>query len=147
MNEKKIPVLIADDSEDDQFFCKRAAANLEKLEIVGSVVDGEDLLAYLSGTAAYADRKRFPFPELLLLDLQMPRRNGFEVLKWLKENTKVPNMIVVVVSGSTQEEDIRKALALGADYYQAKPAEARSWTAMLTTIEFYASRHRRSHNT
>jgi CheY-like chemotaxis protein len=147
MNQKKIPVLIADDSEDDQFFFKRAAAKLEKLEIVGSVRDGEDLLAYLSGAAAYADRTRFPLPELLLLDLQMPKRNGFDVLEWLKENTNMPDMIVVVVSGSSQDTDIRKALALGADYYQAKPAEPQSWTAMLQAIEFYASRHRRESQT
>ena len=144
MNAKRIPVLIADDSEDDQFFCKRAARDLEQLEIVGSVMNGEEVIAYFSGAAGYADRKRFPLPELLLLDLQMPKRNGFEILKWLKENPKPPGLTVVIVSGSIREEDIRQALALGADFYQAKPPDARSWNAMLRTIEFYASRQRKS---
>jgi CheY-like chemotaxis protein len=144
MKAKKIAVLIADDSEDDQFFFKRAAGTLEKLQIVGSVLDGEELVAYLAGAAAYADRTRFPLPELLLLDLQMPKLNGFDVLQWLKENDKTENMTVVIVSGSTREEDIRKALALGAHYYQAKPADIGSWTDMLKSIEFYAWRQRGS---
>lgn len=144
MNAKRIPVLVADDSEDDLFFFKRAATHLEKLQIVGTAYDGEDVVAYLSGQAAYADRNRFPLPELLLLDLQMPRRNGFEVLEWLKDNPGMSPSTIVVVSGSTREEDIRRALSLGADYYQAKPADAQSWTAMLRIIEFYASRQRKS---
>lgn len=135
-------MLVADDSEDDQFFIRRATAKLEKLEIVGSVLNGEDTLAWLSGAAPYGDRKRFPLPDLLLLDLQMPKLNGFDVLKWLKENGSPAQMTVVVLSGSTRQEDIRKALALGADYYQAKPADAQSWAAMLRGIEFYASRQR-----
>ena len=147
MNAKKIPVLIADDSEDDHFFLKRAAGTLERLQIVGAVMDGDGVLAYLGGTAPYGDRTLFPFPELLLLDLQMPRRNGFEVLKWLQENGRAGAMTVVVVSGSQREEDIRKALSLGADYYQAKPADVGSWTDMLKAIEFYASRHHRSPQT
>ena len=143
MNETKIPVVIADDSEDDQYFYRRAAVELEKLQIVGAVLDGEELLEYLSGRKEYTDRTRFPLPELLLLDLQMPRKNGFEILKWLNENGRSKEMTVVVVSGSTREEDIRQALALGADYYQAKPANAQSWISMLKAIEFYASRNRR----
>lgn len=143
MTAKKIPVLIADDSEDDQFFFRRAIGTLEKLEIVGSVADGDALVAYLSGARDYADRTRFPLPELLLLDLQMPKRSGFEVLEWLKERGQSERLTVVIVSGSTREDDIRRALALGADYYQAKPSNVGSWTDMLKTIEFYASRQRR----
>src|SRR5688572_13030007 len=130
MNAKKIGVLIADDSEDDHFFFKRATKGFEKLEIVGSVLDGDDLIKYLAGSAAYADRDRYPLPQLLLLDLQMPKRDGFDVLKWLKENPSIVDMTVVIVSGSIREEDITQALALGADYYQAKPADAESWNAM-----------------
>ncbi|HYV28568.1 MAG TPA: response regulator, partial [Candidatus Eisenbacteria bacterium] len=96
---EKYLILMVDDSEDDCLFLKMAIDKAERLRFIGSVSDGEELLAYLSGKNDYGDRQRFPLPDLLLLDLKMPRKDGFEVLKWL-QSQPFEGMIVVVLSAS-----------------------------------------------
>src|SRR5260370_3326550 len=79
----KIPILVVDDSEDDIFFLCRA---FEKAGLDNSIVhvsDGEEAVDYLSGENGFADRSRYPLPQLMLLDVKMPRRDGFDVLQWL----------------------------------------------------------------
>src|SRR5258706_15066899 len=115
---------MVDDSEDDCLLIKMAVGQAERLRFIGSVSDGDELVAYLNGTGEYADRERYPLPDMLLLDLMMPRKNGFEVLEWL-QTQPFQDMIVVVLSGSEQSEDVNKAMELGADYYQPKRASVR----------------------
>src|SRR5436190_1152068 len=107
-------VLLADDSEDDRLFTRLAFRNHPRLVIVEEVTNGEETIAYLSGTGVYSDRRRYPFPDLLLLDLRMPRFDGFEVLEWLQRQ-QFRDLKVVVVSGSFLPPDIARTLALGAD--------------------------------
>ena len=74
---------------------------------------------YLSGAGVYADRMRYPMPEVMLLDLKMPRLNGFDVLHWLADQS-FPGLQVIVLSSSLLPEDIAKTLAMGADHYLIK---------------------------
>ena len=83
--------------------------------------DGEEAIAYLSGEGAYADRTRFPFPTVMLLDLNMPRKNGFDVLAWLREQPVLKRLPVYVLSASSRSEDIRRCYNLGANLYLVKP--------------------------
>ncbi len=129
-------VLMVDDSEDDCLLIKMAVGQAQRLRFIGSIADGEELMAYLQGTGQYADRGQFPLPDLLLLDLMMPRKDGFEVLQWLRGQS-FDAMVVVVLSGSEQPEDIKRALELGADYYHTKAASAAKRQELIQRLEEY----------
>jgi CheY-like chemotaxis protein len=127
-------VLVADDSEDDRFLLKQAMRRARRLELVGEVTNGRDVLNYLKGHADFADRQKFPMPDLLLLDLKMPHMDGFEVLRWL-QNESLEHMTVVVLTDSMRAEHIKKALDLGADLFQVKPHEVYELEAMMLALE------------
>ena len=114
-------VLLADDNKNDVLLMKNAfeAAAISEMLIV--VRDGRDAISYLSGQGGYANREIFPRPSLLILDLNMPRMNGFDVLRWLQESGQRKGLSVVILSSSHDESDVRRALALGADGYHVKP--------------------------
>ncbi len=84
--EDKIRVVIADDLESERMLLKIAFRNARGFDVVGEVEDGVELIRYLSGSGKFADRRAYPWPDILFLDLKMPRRSGFEVLEWLKSN-------------------------------------------------------------
>jgi len=96
--------------------------------------DGEQAIAYLSGSEAYADREEHPFPDLVLLDLKMPRLDGFEVLRWIRTNPPTKSLPVVVLAGSSFRADIRRALELGANSYAAKPAKFEELQVLIDQI-------------
>jgi DNA-binding response OmpR family regulator len=83
--------------------------------------DVEKSLAYLAGTGAYADREHHPMPALVLLDLRLPRKCGWEVLAWIRSRPALKYLPVVVLSSSEQESDVVTARQLGANDYFAKP--------------------------
>ena len=70
-------VLVVDDSENDRFFIRRAIERFPRFQIVGELTDGEEAVEYLSGRGLFADRRKHPIPDLMVLDLKMPRRTGF----------------------------------------------------------------------
>src|ERR1041384_2088196 len=102
---EKYLVLMVDDSEDDCLLIKMAIGRADRLHFIGSVSDGEELVSYLTGKEQYAAGSRYPLPDMLLLDLKMPRKNGFEVLEWL-QSQPIQDMTVVVLSGSEQRGDV-----------------------------------------
>jgi CheY-like chemotaxis protein len=133
-------VLVADDSEADRILLKAALGRTPSLKIIGEVATGTDVIAYLKGQGHFSDREKFPFPDLLLLDLKMPLQDGFEVLKWLR--TKLfGNLTVVVVTASMQAEHIKRALDLGADLFQIKPRTNYEREAMTLALEEYLTRN------
>ncbi|MDB6018298.1 MAG: response regulator receiver protein [Pedosphaera sp.] len=134
MPKAKYTVLLADDSEDDRLFMRRALLRTTRLVMIGEVCDGEEAIDYLSGVGAYSDREKFPLPDVLLLDLKMPRKTGYEVLEWLQTQS-LDGLVVVVVSGSFLPEDITRSLALGADAYQQKVALKDEQEGMVREIE------------
>jgi len=129
-------VLMVDDSDDDCLLIKMAVSRAERLHFIGSVSDGEELIEYLSGKGQFADRVKFPLPDLLLLDLMMPRKNGFEVLKWL-QTQPFEDMLVVVLSGSENAEDIKQAIQLGADRYHGKEMDGAKREELARLLEQY----------
>src|SRR5690348_7667725 len=94
----RLTVLLAEDDENDVLLIRRA---LEKLSVVGrliTVCDGEQVLAYFKAADIYADRQRFPAPDLLLLDHRMPRVSGLDVLFWLRTQSPFKRLPVLVLS-------------------------------------------------
>jgi len=136
---EKYLVLMVDDSEDDCLLIRRAIGKADRLRFIGSVSDGEELVSYLSGKDEYNDRQRFPLPDLLLLDLKMPRKNGFEVLAWL-QSQPFENLVVVVLSGSQQQDDVTKAVTLGAHHYHVKHPDSHQRAELIKMLEQYLTR-------
>ncbi len=116
-------ILVADDDQNDVFFLRRAFQKSGVNHAVIAVSDGQQAIDYLQGEADYGDRARYPVPVLLLLDLKMPKVDGFDVLAWMKTRPELEGLPVVVLSSSSREDDIRRARTLGAAEYRVKPAD------------------------
>jgi CheY-like chemotaxis protein len=121
VNPREHVVLLADDDVNDVFLVQRALQKANIANPLQVVRDGEEAVAYLSGLFPYADRERHPLPALLLLDLKMPRKTGFEVLAWLRQQSRLKRLPVVVLTSSNQNADINRAYDLGANSYLVKP--------------------------
>src|SRR5262249_41283433 len=119
-NSKVIPV--AADDENDVFFLRRAFAKSGLLHTLIHVSDGQKAIEYLLGEGIYADRKGNPFPDLLLLDLKMPKTDGFDVLATLQSLPQL-ELPVVVFSTSALSVDIQMAKKFGAMDYVTKPVD------------------------
>ena len=127
-------VLLADDDSNDIFFLRRAFQRAGFENTVLDVPDGEKAIEYLCGDNHFSDRKRYPIPTLLILDLKMPKINGFEVLEWLKTRNDLRGLKVVVLSSSGLASDQQKARALGAHDYRVKPADLEDMVNMIKEV-------------
>jgi CheY-like chemotaxis protein len=127
-------VLYVEDSPDDFALFKLASRKCGTPFSLQHAADGEQAIAYLSGAETYANREDFPFPDLVLLDLRMPRLDGFEVLHWIRSNPATKILPVVVLAGSSFRADIRRALELGASSYAAKPAKFEELEVLIDQI-------------
>jgi CheY-like chemotaxis protein len=116
-------MLVAEDRDEDvdilKLACQRAGVSLP----LHFVRDGEEVLEYLKGEGQFSDREKYPLPTLLLLDLSMPRLNGFEVLQWLRLQPGLRRLLVIVFTSSELPEDVNKAFELGANSYLVKPVD------------------------
>ena len=116
-----IVILLAEDDADDRLLVKEALAEGRVLNELRSVGDGEELLDYLRRRGRYADPAASPRPGLVLLDLNMPRKDGREALREIKADPDLRRIPVVVMTTSKAEEDIFRSYDLGANSYISKP--------------------------
>jgi CheY-like chemotaxis protein len=114
------PVLYAEDDADDLFFMRHVWQLAEVPNPLVHVKDGVQALEYLAGEGAFADRQKNPLPCLLLLDLKMPAKSGFEVLAWVRHHQTLAPLKVVIISASNQAADIAAAQSLGVTDYVVK---------------------------
>lgn len=115
--------LLVEDNEDDVFFMQRAFKDAGLENPLHVVSNGEEAIDYFSGVAEFADRNRHPLPDMVFLDLKMPGMDGFEVLKWIREEQGL-TVPVAVLTSSSQEIDYKRARELKADCYLIKPPTA-----------------------
>jgi CheY-like chemotaxis protein len=120
--DQKLIVLLVEDNEDDVHLFKRACAKAGVPLPVNVCRDGTDAIEYLRGTGSYADRTKYPFPKILITDLKMPRSNGLELLKWLREHEHCAIIPVMMFSTSALEQDVAEAYRLGVTAYFQKPS-------------------------
>jgi len=127
-------VLVADDSPEDRYLLRNAMNGGSRLEVVAEARDGNETIAYFNGDGDFSNRRKFPLPHLLLLDLKMPVKDGFAVLEWLR-GRRFPNLTVVVLTDSMRPEHIKRALDLGADLFQVKPGGKHDRDAFILALE------------
>ena len=120
----KIPnprLLLVDDSKNDVLLMRVAFEKAGFTNELMTVEDGLEAISYMCGLGKYADRTHYPFPDLLLLDLNMPRMNGFETLEWIRNQPRMRRLPVCILTASSLHEDIERAYDLHASCYLVKP--------------------------
>lgn len=117
------PILLVEDDTNDIFFFQRAAKIAAIANPVRVARDGEEAMNYLGGQGEFADRDKHPLPCLIVLDLNMPKKNGFELLAWLRDRPPLDTLPVVILTSSQAERDMEQALDLGAKSYVVKPSD------------------------
>lgn len=138
MENQRFTVLLVEDDLNDIFLVKRAFRTARIPNPLQVVTDGEEALSYLQGEGKYADREAHPLPKLIVMDIKMPRRSGFEVLEWVKGNDRPLRRIpVVIVSSSDAPSDINRAYELGANAYMVKPMNYREVEHLFESITHY----------
>ena len=141
MEAAKQTILVVDDDENDRFFIEHALQKTTLSLVVKMVNDGEEAIAYLQGEGKFSDRNLFPQPNLIFLDLKMPRVTGFELLEWLKSHEAFGRIPAVVISSSNAQEDIDRAYDLGANVYLIKPVSPEQFRKLFeATGEFFVAR-------
>ncbi|HYV26194.1 MAG TPA: response regulator [Candidatus Eisenbacteria bacterium] len=128
-------ILLAEDNDDHVVLIRRAFGKANLLNPLQVVNDGQQAIAYLTGEGIYADRTRYPFPALLLLDLKMPNVDGFGVLKWLRDQKHFPALRVVVLTTSDRIFDMQRAYELGAHSFLTKPVDFRDFVQLGPAIK------------
>jgi len=136
-------ILIAEDREDDILLIQKAFERAKLTTAFQIVRDGEETIAYLSGSGKYSNRDEYPLPWLVLMDLKMPRVDGFEVLKWVRKVSGLKSLIVVVLTSSEQLRDVNKAYELGANSFMVKQQDFENATALAELIHQYWLNHNR----
>ena len=127
------PILLVEDEESDVFLFQRALNKAGVISPVQVARDGQQAIDYLNGAGKFANRLEFPLPGLILLDLKLPFVMGLDVLKWIRQQSGLAP-IVIILSSSHEEEDIVAGYLLGANAYLVKPAEVSKLQDMVRAI-------------
>lgn len=132
--QRPIHILLAEDDANDQtLFC--TAVSKAQLNVQVHIVDhGHEVVEYLEGIGAYADRRTHPVPDVLVLDLRMPLMDGFEVLDWCHRSAACRSLPIVALSGSMDERWANRALGAGATRFFLKSFRLANWMAMVRDI-------------
>jgi CheY-like chemotaxis protein len=130
-------ILLAEDLENDVFLVRRAFAKAGVNNPLFIVRDGEECLAYLNGVGKYANRDEYPLPHILLLDIKMPKVDGFEVLKEIRKNKSLAPVRIIMLTSSQEVFDINKAYEMGANSFLVKPHEFENYADMMRTLSSF----------
>jgi CheY-like chemotaxis protein len=132
-----VTILMADDDEDDCMLAHEALAESRLANELHIVKDGEELMDYLYHRGKYTEEKSSPRPGLILLDLNMPKKDGREALKEIKADTNLKRIPVIVLTTSRAEEDVYRTYDLGANSFIIKPVTFASLVEVMKTIGKY----------
>lgn len=134
---RPITILMADDDEDDRLLTKEALEESKVLNNLLCVEDGVELINYLKRQGKYADVNAYPWPGIILLDLNMPRKDGREALKELKADPELKSIPVVILTTSKQDEDMAKGYGLGAASFITKPVNFEGLVELMKALGKY----------
>ena len=130
-------ILLVEDDQNDVFFLRYAFETAGIDNPLQVVTDGQQAINYLSGTGKFADRQRYPLPCLMLLDLKLPGKMGTDVLRWIRSQPHLANLLVVVLTSSSELNDIDRAYECGAQSYLVKPLSLEKRLDMAKAIKSY----------
>ena len=138
MDKQGFTFLLVEDDLNDIFLVKRAFKMAQIRNPLQVVTDGQEAISYLRGEGKYGDREAHPLPKLIVMDIKMPRKTGFEVLEWVKgSGAPLRRIPIVIVSSSEDPADINRAYELGANAYMVKPVDFREVEHLFESITHY----------
>lgn len=130
-------ILLVEDNEDDELLTLRAFKSAGITNEVVVVRDGVEALDYLFATGTHAGRDKKALPQVILLDLNLPKIGGLEVLKRLRQDERTKLLSVVILTSSKEEEDIARSYALGANSYVRKPVDFAEFARAVKSLGHY----------
>ncbi|HEY1170562.1 MAG TPA: response regulator [Verrucomicrobiae bacterium] len=133
-------ILLVEDSETDAILIKSSLNKVYSDVQLHVVRDGQQAMDYLSGLGKFTDREKYPFPQLVLLDLKLPGISGLEVLRWIRSTPALAGLIIVVLTCSDFPADTTQAYNLGANSVLRKPSSGGDMAALLKSIIDYWAR-------
>jgi CheY-like chemotaxis protein len=130
-------ILLIEDEASDAILLLRGFKRANIMNPVVHLTNGDDALAYLAGAGKYADRKQYPLPALILLDLKLPGTTGIQLLQWMRLQGEIKRIPVVVLTNDSKPDTVNAAYDLGANSYLVKPGNSADIARMVETIQRY----------
>src|SRR5436190_17090853 len=130
-------ILLVDDDKDDRFLLRRSFATAGIPNPLYEVTGGAKAIAYLAGEGQYSDRNLFPLPGIILLDLNMPGVDGFDVLQWIRSKMPVQGLLIIVLSRVEHIREVNRAYALGANSFLTKPGPEKELDGIIASFRDY----------
>jgi CheY-like chemotaxis protein len=135
-------LLLVEDLEDDILLIRKALEQADLPNPVYTVRDGEEAIAYLAGDGRHSNRKEYPLPDLILLDIKMPKLDGFQVLTWIANQPGIRAIPVVVLTSSEDLRDMARAYSLGAISFLVKPLDFHNPVELARVLKQYWQKSR-----
>src|SRR5436190_10178736 len=132
--QQRLDILVADDNPIDVARFGRAASKTSLGLRLQMLTAGQQAIDYLSAKGEYADRSKYPWPDLIVLDLKMPEVNGFDFLAWRKASPLFSSIPVIIFSGSNEPDDIKQIFELGGNKHIVKPSVLEDWEKVVREI-------------
>jgi len=127
-------ILLVDDNVDDLMLLRMAFQKAEFKNQLQIVRNGEEAIQYLKGEGSYSDRDQCPLPAVMLLDLNMPMKDGFDVLSWVRAQPALKRLSIIILTSSMRIEDVERAFDLGASSYLVKPSRIEALIDMIRCL-------------
>jgi CheY-like chemotaxis protein len=132
------PVLLVEDDVSDFRLIQRAFAKIKPSNPMLRLTHGDEAVAYLAGDAPYENRSLHPIPCVLLLDIKLPRRSGFEVLEWIRmQDSALKRIPIIMLTSSSHQVDVNKAYELGVNSYLVKPSNNSELEQLVSAFRTY----------
>jgi CheY-like chemotaxis protein len=130
-------MLMAEDDDNDVYFIERAFKEAQITTPLQRVKDGQEAMDYLRGEGKFTNRTLYPLPRMLLLDLKMPRKSGFEVIEWVRKQPGLKRLPIVILTSSLEDPDVNRAYELGANTYLVKPVKFESLVKLVKALHLF----------
>ncbi len=139
MTEERQPmtVLVGEDDPDDRKILKKAFGSRKRNVHLVFVEDGEEVLDYLKRKGIYTHKVASPQPDLILLDLHLPKRDGKDVLREIRNSEQIKSVPVIILTGSKSDQDMLESYNLGVHSYFEKPATMREWNNLISHLDIF----------
>jgi CheY-like chemotaxis protein len=132
-----LTILLAEDNPDHVFLTLEGLKRSGITSTVKVVEDGQEVLDYLYRKGKYDDDEKYPIPELILLDIRLPKKSGLDVLKIIKKDEKLKVIPVIMITTSKRGEDVVASYHYGANSYVTKPAKFQDFMSAMTSMYLY----------